>query len=148
MKIRGLTQYRDRTGKVRIIKLYRHWKGILARTAGTAHDGYGNYRWAGLEVGFSGWPHFREWALMSGFLKYGKSASLDRIDESKGYTPDNCQWLTKAENTRKARKKIKPARGGLLSWCTRAGYLSVAGPFLFSTAGVIMYEYGSPLAAI
>jgi hypothetical protein len=42
---------------------------------------------------------FREWALASG---YGKNLSIDRVDSNKGYCPENCEWVTLAENTRRA----------------------------------------------
>lgn len=32
------------------------------------------------------------------YLKYGNTASLDRIDSSRGYTPDNVQWVHKDVN--------------------------------------------------
>jgi hypothetical protein len=51
------------------------------------------------------WRHdfrvFRDWALAHG---YHNDLTIDRIDNDKGYSPDNCQWLTRAENTRKAQK--------------------------------------------
>lgn len=41
----------------------------------------------------------KEW-IDSGF-KRGKSPSIDRVDNSRGYTIDNIQWLTVSENNRK-----------------------------------------------
>ena len=49
---------------------------------------------------------FKDWALENG---YADGLTIDRIDSNKGYAPDNCRWLTRAENTRFARKgKGKP----------------------------------------
>lgn len=36
---------------------------------------------------------FQAWALKNG---YANGLTIDRIDNSKGYTPDNCRWATKA----------------------------------------------------
>ena len=33
---------------------------------------------------------------------YVEGLSIDRIDETRGYRPDNCRWLTKSENARLA----------------------------------------------
>jgi len=41
---------------------------------------------------------FKEWALANG---YENDLTIDRIDDSGNYSPENCQWLTKSENGRK-----------------------------------------------
>lgn len=41
---------------------------------------------------------FVEWALSHG---YKEGLTIDRIDPDKGYSPDNCQWLTRSENSHK-----------------------------------------------
>jgi len=50
---------------------------------------------------------FREWALSAGYRDIPSAArgdrlSIDRIDSSKGYSPDNCQFITFRENATKA----------------------------------------------
>jgi hypothetical protein len=37
---------------------------------------------------------FGKWASNSGWFK---GATLDRIDNTKGYSPDNCRWATKKQ---------------------------------------------------
>ena len=44
---------------------------------------------------------FYEWSINNGF---DTCLELDRIDASKGYSPDNCQWITHKENTAKIEK--------------------------------------------
>ncbi len=39
---------------------------------------------------------FERWALSNG---YDDSLSIDRIDSSKGYYPENCRWITMRENS-------------------------------------------------
>lgn len=42
---------------------------------------------------------FKEWALNNG---YADNLTIDRIDSGGIYCPENCQWLTKSENSKKA----------------------------------------------
>lgn len=44
---------------------------------------------------------FEEWSLNNG---YSDELTIDRIDSNKDYSPENCQWITLEENTRKAGK--------------------------------------------
>ena len=53
------------------------------------------------------YPAFRDWAYSHGFKdtrdkKFSERLSIDRIDPSKGYSPDNCRFITVSENTRRA----------------------------------------------
>jgi hypothetical protein len=43
---------------------------------------------------------FRDWAEKAG---YRLGLTIDRIDSDGHYSPDNCQWLTRADNSRKVR---------------------------------------------
>ena len=52
---------------------------------------------------------FEEWAINNG---YNDTLTIDRIDEDKDYCPDNCQWISRAENSRKA---------GRVNWITVGG---------------------------
>lgn len=52
-----------------------------------------------------GFCSFREWALANG---YADNLTIDRIDVNKGYSPDNCRWVTMRTqvNNRKCTRKI------------------------------------------
>ena len=47
--------------------------------------------------GEQGFENFSKWALENG---YKPNLVIDRIDTRKGYSPDNCRWITPTENTR------------------------------------------------
>lgn len=40
---------------------------------------------------------FEEWALHNGYVD---GLTIDRIDEDKDYSPDNCRWITNIENAK------------------------------------------------
>ena len=44
-----------------------------------------------------GFIAFRKWAMNNG---YADNLTLDRIDNDKGYSPDNCRWTTMIEQVR------------------------------------------------
>ena len=58
---------------------------------------YKNYGGRGITI-CTEWLHdfkaFRDWALSHG---YQEGLSIDRIDNDKGYSPDNCRWATAKE---------------------------------------------------
>lgn len=43
---------------------------------------------------YYGYKNFKKWALSHG---YRDDLSIDRIDVNKGYSPNNCRWLTNKE---------------------------------------------------
>jgi hypothetical protein len=50
---------------------------------------------------------FLDWAMRNG---YRSGLQIDRIDNDKGYCPENCRFVTCAENQRNKRKPATPRR--------------------------------------
>jgi len=53
---------------------------------------------------------FRDWALANGFEE---GLTLDRIENSKGYSPENCRWATMGEQHRNKDSNLKAPDGRL-----------------------------------
>lgn len=89
-------------------RLHNIWCGMKARVKGTAGELARKY-YAGLSVAdeWSVYETFYDWAMKNG---YADGLEIDRKDNSKGYSPDNCRWATRRQqmqNTRVRTQKNK-----------------------------------------
>lgn len=85
-------------------RLYRTWWGIKERCYSPRHESYRNYGAKGIKL-CKEWQDFMifyNWSMKNG---YTDDLSIDRLDENKDYSPDNCQWILLGENVAKANKK-------------------------------------------
>lgn len=88
-------------------KLYNIWAQMRQRCTNPNHRRYSDWGGRGITVceEWNDFVVFRDWALSNG---YQEGLSIDRKDNDKGYSPDNCRWSTSKEqnnNKRKYRRK-------------------------------------------
>lgn len=107
----------------RINLIYCDMKQRCFNTNHTAYKHYGGRGISICEQWYTpgkpeGWKNFKTWALTHG---YKECLTIDRIDNSKGYSPDNCRWVTpkeQANNTRNNRLiSYKGRTQTLAQWC-------------------------------
>lgn len=78
-------------------KLYRIWSGMKSRCLNSNWDCYQKYGAKGTDIcteWVDSYESFRDWAMKNG---YRDGLTIDRKDNSKGYSPDNCRWATTKE---------------------------------------------------
>lgn len=90
-------------------RLYRVWGGMLSRCYREYTNGYKNYGGRGIKVckEWHDYPTFKQWAYSNGYdpnAKYG-DCTLDRIDVNGNYEPNNCRWVSMAEQRKNKRKR-------------------------------------------
>ena len=83
------------THGLRVNKFYQTWYGMLQRCTNLEHRSYKWYGARGITV-------CEEWQDVTNFVAWAESTypniegyTLDRIDNDKGYSPENCTWSDK-----------------------------------------------------
>ena len=94
----------------------------MRRCNNPKHHGYNRYGARGIDV-CDEWrdvAQFAEWAHNT-YPKSGLKYTLDRIDNNKGYSPENCRWATAKAQMNNRRKTIFATINGetkpISEWC-------------------------------
>lgn len=111
---------RKKHGK-RDTRLSRIWRGLKNRCYNVNNKDYRHYGKRGIAV-CSEWLNdfmtFYNWSINNG---YKDDLTIDRIDNSKGYSPDNCRWVDyKIQNRNRSNTKLITYKGEtkpLMEWC-------------------------------
>lgn len=78
------------------------WRSMLARCMNPMHRAWKNYGWRGITVCERWQKSFEQFWIDMG-PTYEAGLDLDRIDNEKGYSPDNCRWVSRTVNNRNKR---------------------------------------------
>lgn len=83
-------------------KLYAVYRSMVQRCTNPNSPVYIHYGGRGISFcpAWVDYSVFKEWALSQG---YQDGLSLERVDNNKGYSPENCCWETKTQQARNRR---------------------------------------------
>lgn len=101
---------------------YGSWSSMISRCCDKNHPDYGYYGGRGITV-CDRWKDFR--AFLADMGERPQGLTIERIDNNKGYSPENCVWATRkaqANNTR--RNNVIEYRGEaktLKQWAEHTG---------------------------
>lgn len=88
-------------------RLYYVWGTMKTRCYNPNTKDYKYYGGRGIAVceeWRTNFSAFKEWALANG---YAPELTIDRVDVDGDYCPENCRWVTRAEQNRNQRKHKK-----------------------------------------
>ncbi len=98
-------------------RLYEVWKNMKKRCYNPQTPNYKHYGGRGISV-CDEWRHnfqaFFDWAMENGYDETAPrgETTIDRIDVNGNYEPDNCRWITIAEQQRNKRTNKSKKHGG------------------------------------
>lgn len=104
-------------------RLHNTYSSMKKRCYNQNNKSYKYYGAKGITV-CEEWLHsfdsFYNWALSNG---YEDNLSIDRIDSNKGYSPDNCRWVTMHDQQQNRTDKILITHDGftlnIKQWCEK-----------------------------
>ena len=112
-------------------RLHKIWVSMHARCECKKHKSYNIYKdrpicdeWHSIpnRAKQTGFLAFYDWAINNG---YKDGLSLDRKDNTKGYCPENCRWVTIKEQARNTTQNVWVEYNGekrvLVEWCEILG---------------------------
>lgn len=94
--------------------VYKRWKNIRNRCYSVTSTSYKRYGARGIDMSaewYSDFSIFHKWCMENG---YQEGLQLDRIDNDKGYFPENCRWATPETNNNNKSNNKKYLYQGLM----------------------------------
>lgn len=101
---REINSYVNKTHGLSKTMLYKAWNSMIGRCTRKTDPAY--YRYGGIGISICDrWLDFQCFYDDNVSL-FSHGLTIDRIDNYKGYSPDNCRWVTKSEQTENKKNTI------------------------------------------
>jgi len=114
----SLREIRYKHGMVRTTE-FKSWTEMRQRCTNQNNGAYKNYGARGITV-CERWASFENFIADMG-LKPSSDYSIERLDNNKGYSPENCIWADKLTQSRNRRSNLNYVYQGrtlcLSAWC-------------------------------
>ena len=121
-------------------RLYKVWAHMKERCYNPSNKNYDRYGMRGITIcdeWLQDFLKFREWAMANGYDESAPKGqcTIDRIDNNKGYSPDNCRWVDMKTQLSNYSKNIYVEIDGkkqtLRQWADEVGlpYMTIVGRF-------------------
>lgn len=106
-------------------KLYSTWQNMKTRCFNENDEFYDDYGGRGIKVceeWVNSFNEFYDWSMKNG---YKDDLTIDRIDNNKNYSPDNCRWVNISVQANNKRNNVKETIDGedktLSEWAESTG---------------------------
>lgn len=101
--------------------IYNVWFGMKQRCENQNHTSYKNYGGRGIKV-CDRWQNFENFYADMG-ESYKQGLTIERVENNRNYSPDNCEWVTwkKQNNNRRSNRiiNLNGVTGTLMSFCEK-----------------------------
>jgi hypothetical protein len=116
---------------MKLTRTYRKWDSMIGRCYRPSHPGFKYYSGRGVTV-CERWQDYK--AFLTDMGEAPPGLWLDRIDNSKGYEPGNCRWVTPKQSAANRRKRSQVP--GSMRQLARAAGVSYARVYQRVTRGL------------
>jgi len=108
---REVASHLNATHRLSKTRLYKAWEGMKQRCENPNNSAYQDYGARGISVcaEWHNYEVFHAWATENG---YQPGLTIERKDNSKGYCPENCCLISKADQNRNTRRTHRIACNG------------------------------------